>query len=148
MVDGGQVENDPSIPDDSYVLRRIPDDEKNISRTVPVRPSSINFREKLKTEPVSVVLGCELERTNRAEIEALAGLTGFFLVRVQVMNVRALALGVVRDPTPEEPAHGLITGLPELATKEAKRKQQALAKAAEWVVGPAGAALDQTSKIV
>jgi hypothetical protein len=79
---------------------------------------------------MSVVLGSKLEELGREPHSALAGLQGFALASITAQLVRQLGQTVVRDPTPEEPAHGLVVG------DKSPSVSRAMARAAVWVVAP------------
>jgi len=124
--------DDPSIPDDSYVLRRIPPSEvtADCDSGWKPRPKSSNFADNREKGPVSIVLSCLLRKAERNDQDVLSGHPGFFLVRIPVRIIRALGLDVVASPTSAEPAHGLIVG-----TKTTSIRKK-LARAAEWIVSP------------
>ncbi len=125
--------DDPTIPDDSFVYRRILPGEHGFDNAVGrVRPNSNNFDDHPQNDPVSVDLGCEMEGRGEAETAALRGHEGYHLAKIPVRVVRELGLGVVRSPDDGNPCHGEIIGHKSKATK--KR----LARNATWVVPPPG----------
>lgn len=113
------------IPDDAVLWRRIhPDhvvDDDNLGRK---RPTTAAFRD----DELSVVVA----KADRDPQSVLIGLEKFSLVSIIAGTARALGLEVSPDPTGDEPAHALILG------RKTRSIQNALAKAAVWVVGPLG----------
>jgi hypothetical protein len=130
-VAGRECKDDPSIADHSLRLRRIPAAwvvQDSVDRGL--RPSSGAFGAHPDGSPMSVVLAEVLENAGRPLSDALAAHEGFALVAFSAGDARSCGQGVERDPTPEEPAHGLVCGT---KTKAVKRR---LAKASRWAVGP------------
>ena len=126
MVDDGPLD-DPSISDDAELWRRIPPwhfyrDEK-LGR---VRPSKAAFEDDGDGSPMSVVLAADAG----APGSALAGHAGFALAAITAGLARSCGQGVVRDPTPDEPAHAVVIGR---KTDSIKRR---FAREARWVVLP------------
>lgn len=122
--------DDPTVLNDTLLLRRIPTNpmcvvhDKNLNRK---RPSSINFTDN----DLSIVLGDTLALQGRANESALGSFTtGFALVSLTAGFVRGESQRVVRDPTPEESAHGLVLG------EKSKKLSRLMAKNAIWVVPP------------
>lgn len=121
--------DDPSIPDDADLLRRIPPwhfyfDEK-LGR---IRPSKAAFEDDGDGSPMSVVLASEAGPPE----SVLAGHPVFALAAITAGLARSLGQLIVRDPTPEEPAHAVVVGR---KTDGIKRR---IAREARWVVLPAG----------
>lgn len=119
--------DDPSIPDDAELWRRIPPwhfvDDENLGQ---IRPSSAAFEDHPDGSPMSVILGGE----GRDLQEALVGHQGFALASITAALARELGLGVARDPRPDEPAHAVVFG------RKNKRISRRLAKGSSWVVLP------------
>lgn len=130
-------QDDESIPDDSLLLRRILSNP-NIhivwdENLMCWRPSSAAFDNDRNGNPMSLVLSVELVRLNRSLASALKGHEdGFSLAAVTAGFSRSLnpIQKIVRDPTPDEPAHGLLVGK---KTQSVRRK---LAKSSQWIVEP------------
>ena len=127
--------DDGTIGHDCRLLRRIAAKpeltivwDSNLARW---RPSSAAFADSPDGSPMSVVLGSELEAAARQPESVLAGHDGFALAYITAGFVREQNQGVVRDPIPEEPAHGLVVG------EKPKPVSRKMAKAAIWVVEPA-----------
>ena len=119
--------DDPSIPDDAELWRRIPPwhfyfDDK-LGR---VRPSKAAFEDDVDGSPMSVILAAE---AGPPEL-ALVGHSGVALATGTAGLVRACGQRVARDPTPDEPAHAVVIGR---KTDSIKRR---LAREARWVVLP------------
>ena len=126
--------DDPTIPDDSFVYRRIrPGEHKYDNREKRVIPNSGNFSDHPQKGPVSVDLGCEMEARGEPETAALKGHEGYHLVKIPVCAVRELGLGVMRTPDEGNPCHG------EIAGHKSKATMRKLARKATWVVPPTGA---------
>ena len=80
---------------------------------------------------MSVVLADTLETLGRPYESALAGHSdGYSLASITAGLARDAEQGVAREPTAEEPAHGVVFG------NKSKSIRSRLAKAAEWVVPP------------
>jgi hypothetical protein len=79
---------------------------------------------------MSVVLAEVLEDAGRPLSDALAAHEGFALVAFSAGDARSCGQAIERDPTPEEPAHGLVCGS---KTKAVKKR---LARASRWIVRP------------
>ena len=77
---------------------------------------------------MSIVLGDELEAVGRAPATVLEGHEGFALAAITAGIARDNRQAVVRDPLPQEPAHGLVVG------QKTKRARSNMAKAAKWVI--------------
>jgi hypothetical protein len=125
------ISDDPTIPDESFVYRRIfPGEHEFDSAVGRVRPNSNNFADHPENGPVSVDLGCEMEERGEEGTAALRGHEGYLLVKISVRAIRELGLGVARTPDDDNPCHGEIRGR---KTQSTRRK---LARQARWVVPP------------
>lgn len=124
-------EDDPTIPDESLVYRRVPplhivpDDNAG-----GLRPSSAAFGNDRDGDPMSVVLGDELERLARDPASVLGGHPGFALAQFVARLPRQLSQRVCRTPQPEEPAHGSVAG------DKPRRIMRALQRGAGWAIAP------------
>jgi hypothetical protein len=124
---GAAYHDDPTIPDEADLWRRIPPwhfvmDENSGQ----IRPSSAAFDNDPGGSPMSVVLAAE----SNAPESVLAGHQGLALASFKVRVARECNQGVARDPLPNEPAHTLVFGT---KTKSIRRR---LAKEATWAVPP------------
>jgi hypothetical protein len=123
--------DDPTIPDDAPLWRRIPPlhvvFDHNLGRS---RPSSAAFEDHPNGSPMSVVLGREVLDAGRSAQSVLLGHEGFALASVLAGFVRTKGLGIVRSPLAEEPAHAEVFGSKTDSIKKA------LAKNSSWVVPP------------
>jgi len=80
---------------------------------------------------MSVVLSDTLEKLGRPMESALIGHgDGFSLASITAGLARESTQGVAREPTTEEPAHGVVFG------RKSKSIRSKLAKSSEWVVPP------------
>lgn len=118
--------DDPTIPDSEILWRRIPpwhivEDANRGGRRV----SSAAFSDDPDRQPMSVVLASE---STLARV--LAGHAGFGVAGLSARMVRALGLGIVRAPTPDEPAHAVVIG------PKSQRTRRRLRDAAQWVFRP------------
>ncbi len=123
-------EDDPTIPDDERLWRRIaPNQLKPIDGTG-FEISSAAFRDK--TGDLSVHLA---SLTTRERV--LASWPAFSLAELRAAVPRSLEMKVVRDPLPEDPSHALVC---PYATK---RQAKELARRSTLVVtvppAPSGA---------
>lgn len=126
MAVGGYAD-DPTIPDEAELWRRVPPGyivyDPHAGRR---RPSSMAFYDHQSGSPMSVVLAAEA----RGLEAVLAGHAGYALVAITVGLVRACGQGVARDPLPNEPAHAVVFGRKTAAVR--KR----LVRGSRWVVPP------------
>ena len=129
-----EVVDDVTIRDDCQLLRRIPTKFKlniiwddNIQRW---RPSSASFENHPNGTPMSVVLMDDLENSGRSVTEVINDPDEFALAAITAGCARMNNQKVIRDPLPEEPAHGLVVGN---KTKSCRRN---FAKEAIWIVEP------------
>ena len=118
-------QDDPTIPDEARLWRRIPQwhffRDDNLQR---VRPASAAFDDD--DGPMSVTLADEA-----ADPESvLTGHGGYGLAEITAGLARQCQQGIVRDPLSDNPAHGLVFGR---KTSGVKRR---LAKECRWVVPP------------
>ena len=127
------LEDDLTIRDECELLRRIPVKpginiiwDANQGRW---RPSSASFRDHPDGSPMSIVLGDGLKEASRDPAEVLIGHSNFALAAITAGTARESQQHVVRDPLPEEPAHGLVVG-------KKKKESSQMAKAAQWVIAP------------
>ncbi|HZO27835.1 MAG TPA: hypothetical protein VFH48_17800 [Chloroflexota bacterium] len=126
MLDG-QTLDDPSIPDDAELWRRIPPwhfyFDGKLGR---IRPSKAAFEDDGDGSPMSVILAAEAGQPERA----LEGHEGYALAVITAGLARSCGQQIVRDPTAEEPAHAVVIGL---KTDSIKRR---FAREARWAVLP------------
>jgi hypothetical protein len=119
------VTDDPTISDETELWRRIPHAQicydANLGRQ---RPESWAFSDDPDGQPMSVFIGPELASPQAA----LAGLEGFAAIKAGL--ARALNQAIVRDPTPEQPAHAVVRG-----PKPASVRKR-FAREATWVIPP------------
>ena len=127
----GDYPDDPTIPNESKLWRRIPPwhfipDENRGG----FRPSSAAFDNHPDGTPMSVLLADLVRQTGRNAHDALARHVGFALASFTAGLARDCEQSVAREPIPDEPAHAVVFGR---KTTGVKRR---LAKGAEWVVAP------------
>jgi len=105
MSGGATQPNDPSIPNDADLWRRIPPAQMTEDDQVPSgrRPSTANFDDP----ELSVVIAAEC--TGGLET-LLQGLPTFGVASFTAGDVRRLGLGVVRVQDESLPGHAHVTG--------------------------------------
>jgi len=127
--------DDKSIADGTLLLRRVPT-KPNLNVVWDAnlgcwRPSSASFENDKDGSPMSVQLSDTLDELRLPMETALKGHEkGFSLAAITAGVARKYDQGIVRDPTEDEPAHGLVIGE---KTKHISRK---LAKSFRWIVPP------------
>jgi hypothetical protein len=126
---GPEYEDDSSV--DGELWRRIPPwhfvYDARLDR---VRPSSSAFDNDPDGHPMSIVIADVAAEAGRSPETALAGFEKFALAEFASEVARGIGQKLVRQPTVEEPAHGLVVG----ATPRSVRKR--LAGSSHWVVAP------------
>lgn len=126
--------DDNTIPNQAKLLRRIPPcffiRDENLGR---MRPSSAAFDDHPDGSPMSVVLADGVREAGRTPDSVLVGYTDYALAMITAGTARECHQNIVRDPTPEEPAHAVVFGR---KTKAVKRK---FALEARWAIPPHGA---------
>jgi hypothetical protein len=127
--------DDPSIPDDARLLRRvIPEwivaDENTNSKRVSSAAFCNSTAEDGTEEGMSVFLEYILIDDARPATSVLVGYESNGLIAQTARWVRTWQQGVVRDPIPEEIAHAQVMGPKNSNTR---RK---LAKIYEWIFIP------------
>lgn len=127
--------DDISIKDAILLLRRVPSKPKLTviwdSNLNCWRPSSAAFDDHKNGSPMSITLSDTLGEIGRSYESVLSGYEdGFSLAAITAGIVREHDQGAAREPTDDEPAHGVVFGK---KTRGVKRK---LAKASVWIVEP------------
>ena len=126
-----EQKDDDTIPNDCLLLRRVPykpdfyiiwDDNKKSWR-----PSSAAFRDHPNGSDMSIVLGCILELSGRPYTDVLVGHDSFSLAAITTKVARDNGQKVIKDPLPQEPAHGLVAG-------DKKKASKNMAREAQWIV--------------
>ncbi len=129
--ESASYEDDTSISNEAELWRRIPPrhlvPDKNRGG---MRISKAAFDNHPNGTPMSVVLGDEILAAGREPSSVIDGHEGFYLASLTAGLARSLGQGVVRNPTPDEPAHAEVFG------KKTDSTRKKLAKAATWVIGP------------
>jgi hypothetical protein len=127
----GNYTDDPSVNDDVVLWRRVHPNhiifDENLGRS---RPTSAAFADHPNRTPMSVVISSDAASIGRTPADVLSGFKGFALAGITAGFVRSQNQGVVRCPTPDEPAHGEVFG------SKPRSVMKALAKEAFWVVEP------------
>jgi hypothetical protein len=126
-------EDDKSILDDAELWRRIPPwhvvEDKNRGRR---RISKAAFEDHPDGTPMSVVLGQDVLAAGRDAYSVVARYDAFCLASVTAGLARSLNQGIMRKPLDDEPAHAEVFG------KKTDSVRKKFARAAIWVIGPAG----------
>jgi hypothetical protein len=124
---GRTFEDDPSIPGDERLFRRIPrtwvDWDEHGNATI----SSAAF----KDEELSVNLESVMARDGHPPADAIRSYPGYGLAAITAAQARALNQAVAPDPLPEEPAHGVVYGHKKRGGIVSKLRDGAI-----WVVAP------------
>lgn len=94
------------------------------------RPSSAAFQNSSDGSPMSVVLEVVLQELERDYESVLVGHDNFACAYISAQLARNLQQGIVRDPVPEELAHGLVFG------NKPPSVRRKMAEEAEWLVAP------------
>jgi hypothetical protein len=127
--------DDQSIADDALLLRRVPS-KPNLNVVWDAnlgcwRPSSASFENDKDGSPMSVQLSDTLAELGLPMETALKGHEeGFSLAAITARTARKYDQSIIRDPTEDEPAHGLVVG------EKPKRISRKLAKSFRWIVPP------------
>jgi hypothetical protein len=127
--------DDPSIPDESRLLRRIiPEWIVSDNNTDTKRVSSQAFcnstGEDGQQEGMSVFIEPILHEEGRPPESVLTGYESNSLIAQTAGWVRSWRQAVIRDPLPDESAHGLVVG------EKNSNTRRKLARQYEWVVPP------------
>jgi hypothetical protein len=119
--------DDPTIPDEAELWRRIPPRHFFYDGNLGCfRPSSAAFEDDRDGSPMSVVLAAE----SRGPESVLAGHEGYALASFSAGLARECRQGIARDPLPEEPAHAVVFG------RKTGSVRSRLAKGSVWVAPP------------
>ena len=127
---GRVFEDDPSIPGDERLFRRIPPTWVNWSEDGNPTISSAAFKEP----ELSVNLESVMARDCRPPADAVRNYPGYGLAAITAAHARSLNQKVARDPVPEEPAHGIVYGQKKHGCIGGKLRDGAV-----WVVVPSPA---------
>lgn len=131
--------DDPPVRDECKLLRRIPVKQHYViwdHNQGRLRPTSLSFRDHSDGTSMSIALGDVLDSLGRSYLEVLKNHEDFALAAITAEIARKHGQSIVRDPTKEEEAHGLVVG-------NKKKADSRMAKASEWIVLPSE---DQLSK--
>ena len=120
-------EDDPSIPEDERLLRRIPRSWVDWDEHGNAAISSAAF----KDEELSVNLESGMAGDGRPLRDAILNYPGYGLAAVTAGHARSLNQAVARDPLPEDPAHGVVYGQKKRSGIAGKLRDGAI-----WVVSP------------
>ena len=126
-----EYKDDPTIANPDELWRRIPPQwfvpDQNLGG---MRPTSQAFQDHPNGTPMSVLLAVDLLASGGNSDTALSGHAGFALASVTAGLCRECSQKVARDPTPKEPAHGVVVG------NKTNSVRKRLAREARWVVPP------------
>ncbi|MDE3180806.1 MAG: hypothetical protein KGM47_14255 [Acidobacteriota bacterium] len=102
--------DDPSIPDDAELWRRVRPDFQKMDAAGRPRATSQAFQEPSNGTPMSVLLADQVKAGGRDLKDVLADYPGHKMASFRAGFARTLGLGIARDPTPQEPAHAVVVG--------------------------------------
>jgi hypothetical protein len=119
--------DDPSIPGDERLFRRIPPTWIVWDEYGTATISSAAF----KDEELSVNVESVMVRDDRPPEDAIRTYPGYGLAAITAGQARALNQAVAPDPQPEDPAHGVVYGQKKRGGIGGK-----LRDGATWVVTP------------
>lgn len=127
--------DDPSIADETDLLRRIPHwhfvSDQNAGT---IRPSSAAFEDDYDEDPMSVYLATVLQAEGREPSSVLAGHPNFALASITAGLARSKNQTVHPEPLPEETSHAVVCGDKRAGNKKSAKKL--FAANAKWVVAP------------
>jgi hypothetical protein len=126
-MEGRVFEDDPSIPGDERLLRRIPRTWINWDEHGNAAISSAAFRD----EELSINLESIMARDGQPPADAIRNYRGYGLAALTAAHARSLRQAVASDPLPEEPAHGVVYGQKKRGGIGRKLRDGAI-----WVVPP------------
>lgn len=121
-----EYHDDPSIADTERLFRRIhlkhivPDGDTGLARL-----SSAAFRDK----DLSVDIEAVLLENGQAISSCLQGQVACKLAFITAGHARQLQQVIFRDPTPNNPSHGIVYG-----SKSSKKVVEGLRDSAQWVI--------------
>jgi len=124
---GRVFEDDPNIPADERLLRRIPRTWVDWDEDGNAVISSAAF----KDEELSISLESVMTRDGRPPEDAIRNYPGYGLASITAAHARSLNQAVAPDPLPDEPAHGVVYGQKKRGGIGGKLRDGAL-----WVVRP------------
>jgi hypothetical protein len=119
--------DDPSIPGDERLFRRIPRTWVDWDEHGNAAISSAAF----KDEELSVNLESVMVRDGRPPADAIRNYPGYGLAAITAAHARSVQQAVARAPLPDEPAHGIVYGQKKRGGIGGK-----LRDGATWVVSP------------
>jgi hypothetical protein len=128
--------DDPTIPDDEPLWRRIPKEhlipDENIRG---IRISSAAFSNDSGGQVMSVMLASMMATHGCGTEKALVGHATFGLAVISAKDARDRKQVIVREPLDGEPAHAVVAG------KKSPSTRKALTAAARWLVPPPGSVI-------
>lgn len=132
--------DDPNVPDDSLLFRRVPADVNHIvwddNRSC-WRVSSQAFRNFSKDTPAfSVNLECVLNELGLEPTSVVLDQTKYGLVAIPARLVRQHNQAVERQPEPNDPSHGHVVGAKPKPVMKAFADAVQEGGQISWVVEP------------
>jgi hypothetical protein len=118
--------DDPSIPNEATLWRRVPDRHFVTDASGSIRPSSAAFDDDPDGDPMSTVLA----RPDRDPFPVLLGNGGWALAAINVGLIRELGWIVERRPEPEEPDHVVVVG------NKTQGQRKRVARECGWAIPP------------
>lgn len=119
--------DDPSIPDDDRLFRRVPPSQLRTEPDGTRRPTSAVF----KHAELSVNIESLMVEQGRPPEDSLASYPDNYLTSITAGNVRKYKYPIVKDTEPpNDPAHGLVLG------KKSNTFASAMVRAHRWIKAP------------
>lgn len=134
--------DDPSIPNESLLFRRIPADTNHIvwdETSRAYRISSQAFQNLQRIPPAfSVNLQCVLEELQLSPESILKDRSRYGLVALPAQLVREHQQGIERHPEPGDPSHGHVVGEKPKKIAKAFARSVVHNNEIQWVIAPPG----------
>lgn len=132
--------DDPTIPNESQLLRRVPADVNHIvwdDTTKTYRLSTQAFRNLQKSPPAfSVNLECVLQERGLPVDTVIKDPGRYGLIALPAALVRQHSQMVERHPEPDDPSHGHVVGEKPRSVAKAFIQAVTVANEIQWVIPP------------
>lgn len=122
--------DDPTLDDELPLWRRIPPQFVKDLNTDTVRPTSQAFQNLPGKMAFSVWISSVARAHNGSPDDLVAGHEGYGAVEFTAGTARELGQAVSREPEPDQPAHGHVTG------RKSRKTRSEFAKRSAWLIKP------------